>query len=317
MTAPRRAMTPRVRCVLAGRVQTLGSTTSGIDKKPVGGPCRVERLGLAGDEQADLRAHGGEFKAVHCYAWSHYEQWRREQPGQALFDQPGAFGENLSLDGIDEAGVCIGDRWRIGSALFTLTQGRQPCFKLNLRFAVADMAAQVQLNLRTGWYFGVHEPGWVQAGDACELVARPHPGWTVARLLALIRDRETRPEVLDDTLALPLPPSWRRLFERRLQSGQIEEWQARLQGPQHPRQTPWPGSCARRDVVAPREQRASCMATTPLPKGGLRANENAQPGRVGRAKAVVVAKGGIEPPTRGFSVLAACVPADSWQFSSC
>jgi len=233
---------PRVRCVLVGRVQTLVSTTSGIDKQPLGGRSRVERLGFEGDEQGDLRAHGGEFKAVHCFAWSHYEYWRRLLPGQALLDRPGAFGENLSLDGIDEEHVCIGDHWRIGSALFTVTQGRQPCFKLNLRFGRADMALQVQDSLRAGWYLGVLEPGWVEAGDACELVARPHPGQTLARLLALIRDRETRSTVIEPVLALPLPPNWRRLFEQRLRTGQAEDWQRRLQGPheaaQQPRQAP-------------------------------------------------------------------------------
>lgn len=224
------AMAPRVRCVLTGRVQVLGHTTSGIAKQPVAGPCRVGPLGFEADEQGDLRAHGGEFKAVHCYAWSHYAHWRRLQPAQALFDRPGAFGENLSLEGLDEDGVCIGDRWRIGSALFTVTQGRQPCFKLNLRFAVADMALQVQHSLRAGWYLGVVEPGSVQAGDACELAARPHPQHSVARLLALIRDRETRPDVLEAVLALPLTPSWRQLFERRRRSGQAEDWRRRLLG---------------------------------------------------------------------------------------
>lgn len=223
-------MTVRVRSVLLGPVQPLGHTQSGIDKRPVSGPQRVERLGLVGDQQADLRLHGGEDKAVHCYAWSNYPHWRGIVPDGSLLDAPGAFGENLSLDGVDEHSVCIGDRWRIGSTLLALTQGRQPCFKLNLRFGVPDMAARVQSSLRAGWYLRVLEPGWLAAGDACELVDRPHPEHSVARLLALIRDRETRPEALEAVLTLPLPPSWRRLFEARLQSGQTEDWQRRLEG---------------------------------------------------------------------------------------
>ncbi|TCP05070.1 MOSC domain-containing protein [Caldimonas thermodepolymerans] len=223
-------MVARVRSVLVGRVQALGPTVSGIAKRPVSGPRRVEALGLAGDAQADLRVHGGPDKAVLCYAWSHYGPWRDVFPDQPLLEAPGAFGENLSIDGLDEHAVCIGDRWRIGSALFSVTQGRQPCFKLNLRFGVPDMAARVQASGRAGWYLRVLEPGWIEAGDACELIDRPHPTHSVASVLALIRDRETRPDRLEPVLALPLPASWRRLFEQRLQTGQAEDWRRRLEG---------------------------------------------------------------------------------------
>lgn len=223
-------MVARVLSVLVGPVQPLGPTVSGIAKRPVSGPVRVEPLGLAGDQQADLRVHGGEDKAVLCYARSHYECWRSVFLDQPLLDAPGAFGENVSIDGLDEHGVCIGDRWRIGTALFSVTQGRQPCFKLNLRFGVPDMASRVQASLRAGWYLRVLEQGWIEAGDACELIERPHPAHTIARLLALIRDRESRPDRLEPVLALPLPPSWRRLFERRLQTGQAEDWRRRLAG---------------------------------------------------------------------------------------
>jgi MOSC domain-containing protein YiiM len=223
-------MVARIRSVLVGRVQPLGPTVSGIAKQPVSGPVRVGRLGLAGDQQADLRVHGGEDKAVLCYAWSHYKHWRSLFPDQPLLDAPGAFGENLSIDGLDEHGVCIGDRWRIGRALFSVTQGRQPCFKLNLRFGMPDMASRVQASGRAGWYLRVLEPGRIEAGDACELIERPHPAHSIARLLALIRDRETRPDRLEPVLALPLPPSWRGLFERRLQTGRTEDWRRRLEG---------------------------------------------------------------------------------------
>jgi len=225
-------MVARVRSVLVGRVQALGPTVSGIAKRPVSGPLRVAALGLAGDEQADLRVHGGPDKALLCYAWSHYEHWRDVFPDQPLLDAPGAFGGNLSIDGLDEHAVCVGDRWRIGSALVSVTQGRQPCFKLNLRFGIPDMAARVQASGRVGWYLRVLEPGWIEAGDLCDLVDRPHPTHTVAGVLAMIRDRETRPDKLEAVLALPLPASWRRLFERRLQTGQTEDWRRRLEGAQ-------------------------------------------------------------------------------------
>ncbi len=223
-------MTATIRAVLTGSVQPLGHTVSGIDKKPRHGPQRVEALGLVSDQQGDLKVHGGPDKALHCYAWHHYDYWRTRLPEQALLAAPGAFGENLSIDGADEHSVCIADRWRIGSTLLEVTQGRQPCYKLNLRFGVRTMAAQVQDTLRAGWYLRVLEPGTLAAGDAMELVERPHPRFTVAHLLALIRDRETRPELLTPLLALPLTPSWRRLFERRLQSQRTEDWSGRLEG---------------------------------------------------------------------------------------
>lgn len=220
----------RVRAVLTGPVRALGHTTSGIDKRPRDGRQRVDVIGIAGDAQADLRVHGGPDKAVLCYAWSHYEAWRRELPGCALLDAPGAFGENLSVEGLDERDVCLGDRYDIGSARFVVTQGRQPCFKLNLRFDVADMSRRVQDSGRVGWYLRVETVGDVCAGDPIVLVERPHPSHSVADLMAMIRDREVRTDRLRPVLDLPLPPSWRRLFERRLEGGAAEDWTRRLQG---------------------------------------------------------------------------------------
>lgn len=223
-------MTAFVRAVLAGGVKTLGNTTSGIDKKPLSGPQQVQWLGLVSDHQADLRVHGGADKALHCYAWSHYAYWRDRLPGHALLDAPGAFGENLSIEGMDEADVCIADRWRVGSTLLEVTQGRQPCYKLNLRFGVRSMALWVQESLRAGWYLRVLLPGAITAGDRIELVKRPFPGASVAHLLSVIRDRDTQPEVLEPLLALPLTPSWRKLFSRRLELKRPEDWSGRLEG---------------------------------------------------------------------------------------
>ncbi len=135
-----------------------------------------------------------------------------------------------SVEGLDETRVCIGDEWRIGSVRLRLTQGRQPCFRLNLRFGVREMAAQVQDSLRTGWYCRVLEPGELAAGDVPELLRRPHPDWSVARLLALIRDRVVDARQLAAVLELPLTPSWRKLFTQRLQLREAEDWTRRLDG---------------------------------------------------------------------------------------
>lgn len=224
----------RVRMVLAGpaRPYTRPGSRSAIDKQPLAGAVEVGPLGLAGDEQGDLRVHGGPDKAVHCYTWAHYVHWRTVLPAVAAarLQQPGAFGENLSLDGLDEEQVCLGDRWQIGSAQFDVSQGRQPCWKLNYRFGVPDMARRVQDSGLAGWYLRVTQPGQLQTGDAVQLLARPCPDWSIARLLRLIAARDCTTAVLDQVLALPLPPSWQRLFARRREQGQAEDWAARLQG---------------------------------------------------------------------------------------
>ena len=223
---------PHILQVLTGTVAPLGAAgkPSAIAKQPVAGPVAIGPLGLQGDAQADLRVHGGPDKAVHLYAWAHYAAWRAELGDAPVLQAPGAFGENLAVAGLDEAGVCIGDHWRAGSAVLEVTQGRQPCWKLNDRFAVPDMALRVQNSLRAGWYLRVLQPGQVQAGDTVWLQARPHPEWPIARLLRAIAERDCTPETLREILTLPLPPSWHRLFTRRLESASVEDWSSRLVG---------------------------------------------------------------------------------------
>ena len=218
--------------VLTGRVAPLGdgSATSAIAKTPVEGPVAVGPLGLAGDAQADRRFHGGPDKAVHHYALDHAAAWRGELPGLPdRLERPGAFGENVSTRGLTERDVCVGDLWRAGSALLQVSQARQPCFKLNLRFGVPDMARRVQASGRTGWYYRVIEPGTVAAGDALELVERPHPDWPLSRLLHhLYVDRLEAAALREIAGLAPLAESWRSLAARRLASGAVEDWRRRL-----------------------------------------------------------------------------------------
>jgi MOSC domain-containing protein YiiM len=220
-----------IRAVLVGKVQPITGTSvqSGVDKQPVHTAISINPLGLEGDQQADIRFHGGVEKAVHIYSWSHYALWQREFPESELFRQPGAFGENLSVD-LAEHEVCIGDVWLAGTTEVQVTQGRQPCWKLNLRFGIDDMAARVQETLRAGWYCRVLKAGTVQSGDSFELSHREYPAWTIARLLTLIRDRECDTDAMNEALLLPLTPSWRKLFQRRLDTAQVEDWNLRLLG---------------------------------------------------------------------------------------
>lgn len=159
---------------------------SAIGKMPVAGPIPVHRLGLAGDEQADLEVHGGPDKAIHHYPHDHYAFWREAIGDHPLLGGYGAFGENVSTTGLTEDMVCIGDRWRLGSALVEVSQGRQPCWKLDHRFGgIAINAAMVRAR-RPGWYYRVVEQGTVAAGDALVLLDRPHPEWTIARAFGLL-----------------------------------------------------------------------------------------------------------------------------------
>jgi MOSC domain-containing protein YiiM len=225
---------PPVRALaLSGPVAALGPAghRSAIAKTPVPGPWRIGPLGLEGDAQADRAHHGGPEKALHHYPLDHYAAWRAELGDLALLDAPGAFGENLSTQGWTEENVCVGDVLRFGAALLQVSQGRQPCFKLGLRFARRDMAKLVQESGRTGWYYRVLEPGLAQEGDRLDIIERPHPDWPLARLTRLLyRDRDDR-EGLAAMAALPaLAENWRALAARRLETGQVENWSARLYG---------------------------------------------------------------------------------------
>lgn len=218
--------------LLTGLAQpfTRPGSRSAIAKHPRQGPLAVGRLGLEGDEQGELRVHGGVEKAIHHYPREHYAAWAAELGEHPLLAEPGAFGENFSTTGWREADVCLGDRIRVGSALLEVSQGRMPCWKLNDRFDVAQMALRVQQSGRTGWYYRVLEEGVVQAGERLELVERPHGEWSVARLSAVLFDKHLEPELLRECLALPLVPSWRKTLQRRLEQRQVEDWAPRLHG---------------------------------------------------------------------------------------
>lgn len=213
--------------------------SSAIAKTEIEGRVRIGVSGLFGDEQGDLGLHGGPDKAIHHYPRDHYEAWRAElqdvtssaQALDELLRVPGAFGENLSTLGMTEANTCVGDRWRLGTALIEVSQARQPCWKLNERFGVADMARRVQDSGRTGWYYRVREEGHAEAGDRMSLVDRPHPDWPLARLLhTLYIDCLDRASLEGMAALEELSMSWRTLARQRLERGSTESWADRLLG---------------------------------------------------------------------------------------
>ena len=152
--------------------------TSAFDKRPVGGRVRVGALGLEGDGVADPKHHGGPGKAVLMVAASHYPAWRAEFAGVAW--GPGAMGENLTVAGLDEAGACVGDSFRVGSAVLQVSQPREPCWKIDRRWQTRGLTARCVETGRGGWHTRVIEPGDVSAGDAVELLDRPEPALTVS-----------------------------------------------------------------------------------------------------------------------------------------
>ncbi len=226
-------MTSCIPTVLVGSVLLLGEkgVPSGIFKRPITRPLRFSQNGIESDAQGDRRHHGGPDKAVHHYPFEHYASWRSEIGPHAALERPGAFGENLSTTGLTEETIALGDVFRLGQAVLQVSQGRQPCFKLNLRFSTAAMARCAQEKRRTGWYYRVLEEGIVAPGDELVLTDRPLPDWPIGRLLRVLYTDTLNREELSLVAKLDiLPESWRNLALRRLRNGKVEDWEKRLSG---------------------------------------------------------------------------------------
>jgi MOSC domain-containing protein YiiM len=221
-----------------GQPRTLGTDgaadpldrpwTSATLKEPVAGPVWLGREGLAGDGQADRKVHGGPEKAVLAYASEHYAFWRqllgREDVG------PGGFGENLTLVGLTEADVCIGDSFRCGEALLQVSQPRQPCWKQARRWRRKDVPLVMETSGRVGWYFRVIEEGHLEAGAELERVARPCPEWTVERTSRALHGRPLDRAAAAQLADVPwLSPNMRASFET-IAAGGEKDPTARLYG---------------------------------------------------------------------------------------
>ena len=220
--------------VRIGRSESFGpdGQASAIRKQAVNTRIALDSLGLAGDQQGDPLHHGGTDKALHHYPGEHYASWREELAARASEFEVGGFGENISTLGLIEADVCVGDVFRLGSATIQVSQVRQPCWKLNLRFGVADMARRVQDNGRTGWYYRVLQAGEIGAGDTLRRIERPHPDWPLTRLLAVLyRDCLDRDALAALAGLDALASNCRELGARRLATGAVENWLGRLNIP--------------------------------------------------------------------------------------
>jgi MOSC domain-containing protein YiiM len=186
-----------------------------IFKEPVAGRLRVETLNLAGDRQSDLTVHGGPEKAVYVYPSEHYAFWREELPG---VDLPwGSFGENLTVEGLAEDGVRIGDELAIGSAAFVVTQPRMPCLKLAIRFGRMDMVKRFLKSGRSGFYLSVSREGELSAGDEIALTPSQAPAITVAEFVSIYATNGSDQELLRRATLVPsIPEGWRDYLHERL-----------------------------------------------------------------------------------------------------
>lgn len=222
----------RLRALRVGKARPLAEDgpVSAIAKAAVGEPLWLGPEGLAGDQQADRRHHGGPEKAVHHYPYDHYPFWRETLPGPPqVLAESGAFGENLVTCDMTEETVCVGDILRLGGAVVQVSQARQPCRTLNTRFGVPDMARRVQDSGRTGWYYRVLEPGEVAPDAALERLERPRPDWPLVRVLRLLfREPECFDELASMAEVPELAGSWRALARKRVDTRQVEDWSRRL-----------------------------------------------------------------------------------------
>jgi MOSC domain-containing protein YiiM len=203
-------MTATLLSVQTGHIAPLGpeQVPSGFVKTARQGPVAVGALHLEGDEQADLTVHGGAEKAVYAYAAAHFHDWAAQFP--TLDFTGGAMGENLTVSGMTEKDICVGDIHAIGTALLQVCQPRQPCFKFSLRHNNNRLPKAMVKSGHSGWYYRVLQTGALQAGDTLKLHDRPNPDFPFTRLVEIIyRSRATREEIVRMADMPGLASQWR------------------------------------------------------------------------------------------------------------
>ena len=189
---------------------------TGIWKLPAKGRVEVKELGLMGDRQGDLNVHGGPLKAVYAYA-EEDNRWWEGQLGKPV--APGSFGENLTLRGVAVTGALIGERWRIGSAEFQVTQPRQPCWKLGLRMEDRKLPNRFSEANRPGAYLSVVKEGDLAAGDTVEILERPAHPVTIGLMGFLIYNDHRLASLVQENLEGNLTPEeWKEFLRAKLAS---------------------------------------------------------------------------------------------------
>ncbi|HLH32421.1 MAG TPA: MOSC domain-containing protein [Terriglobia bacterium] len=188
---------------------------TGIFKKPVAGLVRVRSLNIDGDGQADLTVHGGPDKAVYIYPSEHYRFWEQELRRQ--FPEWGTFGENLTIEGILENDISVGDCLEIGTVMLQVTQPRLPCFKLAAKLERDDIIKRLLDSRRTGFYTRVLQEGSLQAGDKINVSSRDPQHLTVREITDLYMQKDPDRARIERALSVAaLSAAWRRHFEKSL-----------------------------------------------------------------------------------------------------
>jgi MOSC domain-containing protein YiiM len=188
------------------------SITTGIFKQPVDGRVRLRTLNLEGDGQADLENHGGIYKAVYAYSIENYDYWKRELRRDDF--SYGQFGENFTVEGMLEDAVHLGDVFRVGGALVSVSEPRVPCAKLALRMDMPTFPKRFLASERVGFYLRVLQEGDVSAGDPIERVQMDPERMTVREFLHLAYFDEGNLEGVRKALRIgTLPPDWREWLE--------------------------------------------------------------------------------------------------------
>ena len=192
---------------------------TGIYKKPQSGKIWLSKSNLAGDGQADLTVHGGEFQAVYSYPVEHYAYWQKVLDKSTL--PYGTFGENFTVSGLLEDDVYVGDVFSVGSAVIQATMPRIPCFKFGHKIGKPDILPMFLLSGRSGFYHKVIEEGEVGAGDAIHRLDRPAHSISIRMALGLQKLEEGDEHTLEQALRIEvLPPLLRQTYQQRLQKMQ-------------------------------------------------------------------------------------------------
>lgn len=202
----------------AGALSKIGDKRSltGIYKQPVE-QVSVDELGFIGDVQADKRFHGGPEKALHQYALCSYEKIIKRYPLLYRKAKPGTIGENLTATGMNEHNVCIGDIYKVGSAIIQVSSPRIPCWKIDAKFKQPDLNQFISLHRLNGWYYRVLEAGNIKVNDEFLLQQRPNTNITVDTMLKVIHGQADTKLVELATNATGLDPEWQKRLQNKYQ----------------------------------------------------------------------------------------------------
>jgi len=198
------------------KTKNEGLVSTAIFKKQVAGRVKVNQFNLEGDAQADLSVHGGWSKSVYVYPHEHYAFWKSELPEIAF--ENGNFGENLTTEGLLETEMFVGDRVRIGTAEFGVTEPRMPCSKLGVRFGRSDIIRRFLQSHRSGFYLTIMKRGELAAGDPVEILGRDENKVSISDIVRLFVQDKDDAETLGRALKVELlPERWKEVFRKRLQ----------------------------------------------------------------------------------------------------